>query len=274
MTRDQLGSYPAATDGPAEDGVVSPAETPEAPVVAEPRRKSPAVRAAAIIAIALVAAVAGGVLYVRATAPIPTPSIVSLTPTAADAVLRSVRLKAGKATYEVTKGFPAGRIIAQFPSAYAHLTPGSSVNVRVAVAPKPSLVPDVVGAESGDAQSVLKYALFKPTVLFAYSKGVRSGQVIEQLPRAGDTALTGSADVIVVSLGPGKPGAQVPAMIGKTFAQASTEASNATLFVQPRPVIATGTPDGTIVDQAPAAGTTVPVASNVWVSIADSRASR
>jgi eukaryotic-like serine/threonine-protein kinase len=272
MARDDYGSYPATPEASTEDDVASLAETPETPVGEAVRRLSPIGVAIGLAAAVLIAAVVGVWAYAAVSMPVAAPSLVSLTPTAADAVLRAAHLTSGKATYEVTKAFPAGRIIAQSPAPYARVAQGSPVNVKIAVAPKPIPVPDVVGAESSRAQSILSYVLLKPTVLYAYSKTTRADEVIEQLPRAGDTALTGSADVIVVSLGVGVPGSVVPSMIGKKFAEASAIASDTRLFVQPRAVTATGTADGTVVDQAPSPGTIVPTGTNVWLSVADSRA--
>ena len=282
MTRDEPGSYPAAPEGSSLDDVTSPAEVTggdsfaasSEPVDEKPQRRSPAVLTILVGIIAVVAVALGLWFFAKATMPVPVPALVSLTPTAAQKVLTYARLGEGNATYRVTKDFAAGRIIAQSPAPYTNVAQGSRVNITVAAAPKPALVPDVVGAESGQAQAALSYELFTPEVLFAYSTSVHSGAVIEQLPRAGDTASTGSADVIVVSLGPGAPGVTVPQMIGKTFVQASREASNTRLFAQPRAITATGTPDGEIVDQAPSAGSLVPVGSNVWLSVADSRAGR
>lgn len=260
---DELGSYATAPDGDAAADAVSAVEPP-----AERRGPSLAmVLVAAGIAV-LAAAVIGVWFYVSVTSPVTTPVVVSLTPNAADNVLRRARLTSGKATYHVTADFPAGLIIRQSPLPYARVVQGSPVDIEVAVQPKTIAVPDVVGADSSYAQSVLNYNLLTPTLLYAYSKITSTGKIMEQLPRAGDTAVTGSAEAIVVSLGPGVPGITVPRMVGKTLGVAVSLAASATLFAQPRTVVATGRPNGTVVDQAPAGGTLVPVGTNVWVSVA------
>jgi len=222
---------------------------------------------AAIVVVGLTAALSVWV-WVSEVAPVPTPALVSLTPPEADKVLHDAGLAAGNATYEVTQSYAAGEIIAQSPLPYVRVPRGTSVNVRVATAPKAITVPNVVGGDTGYARNFLEYVLLKPVVLYAYSKNVRSNSVMEQLPRAGDTAMTGSPEVLFVSLGPGVPGAVVPDMKGLPFAKASQVASASTLFAQPRAVVATGTATGTVVDQAPSAGAVVPVASVVWVSVA------
>ena len=280
MTSDDLGSYPTAPEGVSAGDVSTPAQTSGevgSPALVETVAEPPKRRSAAVLWIAFGIVVVFGVamgawFFAKATMPVPVPALVSLTPNVAEKVLTGARLGQGQATYRVTKDFPAGRIIDQSPAPYTNVAPGSPVNVTVAVAPRQATVPDVVGAALSDAQALLEYELFKPNVLYAYSTSIHSGAVIEQLPRAGDIASTGSDDVIVVSLGPGTPGIVVPKIVGETFVQASRDASNTRLFVQPRAVTATGTPEGEIVDQAPSAGLLVPVGSNVWLSVADSQA--
>ena len=167
---------------------------------------------------------------------------------------------------------PDGRIIEQSPAPYTQVAPGVAVNITIAKAPAFATVPNVVGLSSVTGAETLRFALFTPTVIYAYHKDVRTGSVIEQLPRGGDSAITGSEDVIVVSLGPGTSRITVPDFVGKTYAQVSAENTSTMLFLHPRATLASGTPDGVIVDQAPSAGTVVPPAPNIWVSVADSRA--
>jgi eukaryotic-like serine/threonine-protein kinase len=267
MTRDdESGSYATSPERRAADPDLF-ADSLEPPA---PHRRRPSLAMMLVGAGLGVAAAAfvGMWFYATAVAPAVTPAVVALTPAAAETVLRSAHLVSGKATYQVTRDFPAGLVFAQSPLPYARVAQGSRVDIKVAVAPKPIVVPDIVGAELSYAQSVLNYSLLTPTMIYAYSKTVRTGDVVEQLPRAGDTAVTGSADVIVVSLGPGVPGATVPKLIGTLLGPARSIATSATLYAQPRSVVATGVPNGTIVDQAPAAGTLVPVGTNVWVSVA------
>ena len=94
--------------------------------------------------------------------------------------------------------------------------------------------------------------------------------MIEQLPRAGDGAVTGSSETLVVSLGPGG-GKSVPSLLGMSVGEASVAASSATLFAVARPVVANGVANGTVVDQVPSAGSVVPVASGVTLSVAQSQ---
>ena len=261
----EVDSDLAGTDPPpAEKAARADASAP--PI--EDRRSKRALVLVILGVLAVTGAAFAAWFYLSTIRPAVVPNLISLSPYYAEHVLAGANLKSGLATYEVTKEFPEGRIIGQAPAPYRSAVQGSAVSIRVAVAPKPIVVPDIGLADSSYAAKLLRYDLLVPRVLYAYSRGVRAGSVIEQLPRAGDTAVTGSDEIIVVSLGPGTSGVVVPRLIGLTFTRAHTIAASATLFPQPRAVVATGSPDGTVIDQAPSAGSLVQVATRVWVSIA------
>jgi beta-lactam-binding protein with PASTA domain len=237
-------------------------------LVREPRHL---VRTFFLVVLALI--VLGGVgvavgLADTAHAKVTVPNLAGLATTAASKVLAGAQLTDGQAHYFVTRAFAPGLIIAESPAPGSAVAMGSPVNVQVAVAPRQVVVPDVVFAEVATAQKMMSDQLFEPRLQYAYSKDVATGLVIEQLPRAGDTASTGSSNVLVVSLGPGSGGKTVPNLLGGLLGVARSELTSQTLFAEVRAVIATGVPDGTVVDQAPTSGTVVPVASNVTLSVA------
>ena len=197
-----------------------------------------------VVLLGLVGVVLG--LIDAASARATVPLIAGMTPEAASTALAAAQLKDGNAHYFVTR------------------------DVQVAEIPRQVTVPDLVLAESDIAQQVLDGNLLQPKVVYAWSTAIETGRVIEQLPRPGDIAATGSSTVLVVSLGPGTSGNVVPRVIGVSLGVARSELASQTLFPDPRSVLATGVPAGTIVDQAPSAGSIVPAASGdaVAVSIA------
>lgn len=208
---------------------------------------------------------------VAMSVPVNVPELVGLTTADASRALADSHLHDGRADFVVTRAFPSGRVVAQSPAVGSAIARGSAVGVKVAVAPRQVTVPDVGLAEAGFAERVLRYNLFEPTPLYSYDKNVPVGLVIEQLPRAGDTAVTGSPGVLVVSLGPGSGGKSVPDLVGKGLAAARSELASRTLFAQAKGVLANGVPSGTVVDQAPSAGSVVPETSNVTLSVATAR---
>lgn len=219
------------------------------------------------VAVLLGASVTLGLVH-TAAAKSRVPAVAGMTAASASKALSAARLKDGRARYYVTRDFPAGRIVSEYPAPGTLVAPGTAVDVQIADTPRKVTVPDVGFADAATAEKTLSYLVFRPTRRYAYSKDVATGLVIEQLPRAGDVAATGSSSVIVVSLGPGTGGASVPNLIGEQLRAARSRLTSETLFADVRTVVADGVADGTVVDQAPAAGSAVPAASTVAVSAA------
>lgn len=243
------------------DGAVRQAE-------AEPRH---VVRTVFLVLLVVVVLGAAGVaigLVDTANAKSRVPPIAGMTPDAASRALSAAQLTDGRARYYVTRDFPAGRIVAETPAPGAMVARGTAVDVQIAQAPRQVSVPDLVFADAATAESAVSGLLLCPSVRYAYSKTVATGLVTEQLPRPGDSAPTGSACVLVISLGPGTGGQVVPRLIGELLGPARSKLTSQTLFAEARAVEATGAADGTVVDQAPSGGSIVPAASIVTVSVA------
>lgn len=234
------------------------------------RRKLPMAPLLITVASVLVVGgvIMGALFFATVTAPVTVPRLSGITTAQASDLLASKRLVDGSAYYDVTREFPPGYVTGQQPLPGSVVKAGSVVNVRVAVAPKIVEIPDLHLYDLATAQRTITPLLLKPFVLYAYSKEVEGGRVIEQLPRAGDTAMSGSEEALVVSLGPGVGGSTVPSVIGRTLGPARSLVTSAALFAVTRPVDAPGIDAGTIVDQAPSAGTPVPVTSKVVLSYA------
>ena len=196
------------------------------------------------------------------------PAIAGMSANAASKALSAARLEDGRASYSVTRDFPAGRILAETPAAGTMVAQGTPVDVQIATAPQQVTVPDLVLAQAATAESTVSQMLLRPSLRYSYNKTVETGLVIEQLPRAGDTAPTGSACVLVISLGPGTGGEVVPDVVRMLLGPARSELTSQTLFAEARTVEATGVADGVVVDQAPSAGSIVPATSIVTVSVA------
>jgi hypothetical protein len=218
--------------------------------------------------VVFISAVTGFWYWRSGNASVVVPDLGGLTTGAASRALSAQRLTDGRGFYAVTRDFPAGLVTSQTPSPATLVSPGSPVDVDVAVVPSPISVRDVVFADASLAEQALAVDLLKPAILYAYSTDVEVGRVMEQLPRSGDTVMTGSQEVLVVSMGPGTGGKRVPTLTGLSLKSARSMIASATLYPQIRTVVAPGVSAGTVVDQAPAAGTVVPVATDVTVSIA------
>jgi beta-lactam-binding protein with PASTA domain len=251
---------------PDSEAAPTPAEPP-----AETEERGHPIRTAilAVLGVLVIVGVAMGVwFWATVTSPVVVPQLVGLAPSAAVAALDAAHLSDGNGNYLATWVLPSGVVSTQSPPPGARVAQGTPVNVQVVTVPMSVAVPNLVTADVDSAQTTLGYYLLKPTLLYAYSVDVETGRVIEQLPRAGDTATTGGSEVLVISLGPGTGGKTVPSLVGMSVGSANSVIASATLYPMLRAVVATGVADGTVVDQAPSGGSLVPVASDVTLSIA------
>ena len=251
-----------------EAGEAGPAPEPAADGAAPPRRRIP--RQAVVVAVGVVAVVVlvlGVWFAAYGFHKVTTPFIVGRTPDAAELILNQHDLVAGNARLVATSQFAAGRVMEQSPQTPTALKPGSRVDVVIATATANVTVPNVFMARTADAQKLLGLTLFVPVVITAYNTQVPVGQVASQLPRAGDSAFTGSEVFIVESLGPGSPGVVVPALVGKPSKVAASLLTTESLFPRMLTVDAPSVAPNTIVDQTPEAGTVLPVGTSVALSV-------
>jgi serine/threonine-protein kinase len=222
----------------------------------------------AIGALAVGAVVAGGTHVVDSSQHVSVPDLTELTPAEASRALAAAHLDDGRARYRVTREFPPGVVVGQSPQPFARARRSSAVDVVVAVAPTPAIVPDVGLGDANAAEKYLRELHFEPVRVYAYSDSVATGRVISQLPRPGDTASTGGNVALVVSLGPGSSVQSVPSVIGKRLSAVRPALVSARVFARELPVIARGVAEGVVVDQVPAAGSRVTVGTTVAVSVA------
>ena len=82
--------------------------------------------------------------------------------------------------------------------------------VDVYISKGPQKIPDVVGMQQADAERALRNAGFVPVPVTSSTSGAPQGQVIQQVPGAGQTAQQGTQVTIVVSSGPTTPPTSSP----------------------------------------------------------------
>ena len=130
-------------------------------------------------------------------------------------------------------------------------------------APGQVLVPDVVGLDQADAAGRLAAVHLEPDTQFKAS-AKPTGKVIGQHPGAGTHVDQGSTVTVVVDRG--APKVDVPDVTGATLADARKQLQDAGLEVQTTEVSA-GKPPGTVVSQAPEAGSKAQKGSSVTLSV-------
>ena len=172
----------------------------------------------------------------------------------------------------------AGFVVSQFPGAGAQALAGSQVAIEVSKGKAPTTptnvtVPNVVGKAEADATSALKNAGLGVETYTGYSDTVAKGNVVGQLPSAGEKVAPGTVVGIEVSAGKApSQGVSVPSVVGKTVADATAtlEAAGLKAVVIPD-AKSTATP-GTVFAQLPVADSLVPANSQVVIEVAGSDA--
>ncbi len=94
---------------------------------------------------------------------------------------------------------PKGTVVSTSPPANTQVPQGSPVTVSVSKGPQK--VPDVVGMQQKDAESLLRDRGFVPVPVQS-SSDKPEGEVIQQIPGAGSPQNQGTQVTIVVSSGP------------------------------------------------------------------------
>ena len=170
----------------------------------------------------------------------------------------------------------AGVVFTQFPAANTKALAGSTVAIGVSkgkapTAPTPQAnvkVPNVVGKTEAQANTALKNAGLGVASYTVFSDTVAKGSVVGQLPAAGASVAKDTVVGIAVSGGKAPQELTVPNLLGKTADEAYSALKSAGLVPVSVPDPESTEPDGTVVDQLPAAGSMVPPNSRVVLVIA------
>ena len=172
-------------------------------------------------------------------------------------------------TAEPNDSVAQGNVIRTDPAAGQQAKPGTSVTVVVSAGPNQVTVPAIAGRSQADAIALLRGQQFgfQVDVQQQASASVAQGTAIGTNPAANTPLAKGSTIVLIVSSGP-QP-VSVPAVEGKTEADARNELSAAGLQVSVKYVtVAFGSPDdGKVVAQSPDAGSNVAPGATVRLTV-------
>ncbi len=160
----------------------------------------------------------------------------------------------------------AGTVLAQEPLAGQVANPGSTVEVTVSLGPKRRSMPNVLGLEHQQAQSILARAGYRSELVWV-DADEPVGAVVDTRPTAG-TPLEQEATVrIIVSAG--LPRVAVPDLVSLSLseAQSDLERLGLRLGAVGRDSASLAAP-GTVLAQSPAAGVVVDRATRIKVTVA------
>ncbi len=192
------------------------------------------------------------------------PNVVGMSEKDAEAALEDAGFVA-LATSVTTNDTPEGDVVAQVPEADKELTLGSQVAIEVAQAKEPEppskvKVPNVVGMTQANAQSALVKAGLAPSFV-NQANAAPKGQAFEQQPASGESVDPDTVVLVAISTGPEETPepstVAVPAVIGKTQADAEKALTGAGLTSQAVQSYSSSVAKGTVGQQWPPAGNKV-----------------
>ena len=247
------GVPPAALLLPPDGG-----ETPEDEAERAAKKRRNLRLALAGAAVAAIVAVLLVLVLTRPSsdAQVTVPNVAGQSEAAAAAALRHVGLIPVPAL-TASSTVADGVVISETPPAGSVVAKGGRVTLAVSTGPGSSPLPDVAGLTAAQATTKLEEAGFKPISEKQPSATVGSGRVISTNPSAGTEAQAGSSVTVQVSSGPAQT--TVPDVVGQSRAAAEATLANAKLAagaITQR--TSTEQSPGTVLEQSPAAGASLP----------------
>jgi beta-lactam-binding protein with PASTA domain len=254
----------ALGDTAAYAAVEAAAGTPPAPPPAPPPERRGFFTPARLIAMALLLLLLGGVIAYALTRPeqVFVPTVLDKDQAVAQAILEDAGLEV--AVKEVVNPKPKGTVLEQFPLAGDEVDKGSTVTITVSLGPDTVVVPDVTEQRAKQARRTLKDAGFRVREDQRPSSRVRAGLAISTEPPAGRTLERGKIVTLVISSGAKQ--VEVPSVVGLQQDLAESALRNEGLIVNIEQRDA-DEPEGQVIAQDPAAGSTVKKHTTVTVVV-------
>jgi eukaryotic-like serine/threonine-protein kinase len=204
------------------------------------------------------------VLLLPGTQKVGVPTVVGADQANAEAKLRQDGFRVD--TVQKTAEQPAGQVIGQDPTGGTKAKKGSTVTLTVSAGPQQVAVPSVVGLTVSSARGRLQKAGLKASEREENSDTVAEGRVISVSPTEGQKVDKGSSVTLVVSSG--KPQAQVPDVVGKSFDEAQSDLQAAGFKVTRTDKESTDKDPGTVLSQNPKSGARIDTGSTIALTVA------
>ena len=216
-----------------------------------------------VVAAIVAAALLWGKLFPSSPDTVQVPDVVRMTEAKANAAIGDAGFTVGTPSFEPSDTIPSGRVISQDPAANSFKAPGTTITLVISSGKPQTAVPDVVNQLRAQAKTALESANLVARFTMIESDEPK-GTVVRTSPEAGTELEEGSTVTVYFSDGP----EEVPDVVG----QMQDAAEKAIIEAGFKPVVRedpTSTePSGTVTDQTPDAGTTLPQGSevNIFVS--------
>jgi len=226
---------------------------PTPPVVeVEPRRR----RTRLVVLLVVLLAVAGLAAAAAVVQPwrpvVAVPVVVGLSRDEAAARLRAADLRLSEGDRARSESVEVGQVLASRP---ARQRKGRAVTVTLSDGPEPRLLPAVVGRPAEQVKLELEGQGLKVMLNPVDSDTVAAGTALAVDPAAGARVPRGGTVTLSVSAGP--PGRTVPALAGKTYAEAVSALKALDLTVTRVDAFDDKVPAGVVIGSNPSARATV-----------------
>ena len=189
------------------------------------------------------------------------PNVIGLTQDAAEELLAGYNVNIQRAP---DSRIPKDRVASQLPLATTRAPKGSSVTLTISDGPGDTTIPStIVGLSLEEARNELSAAGLLISRIIPVDSNSRTGTVLKITPDAGSVIKAGSGVELEIASGSLK----VPELIDLTGIEAQTILTQAGFLVKEISAYDESKPVGVVLAQAPAAGTTLIIGSDVAITV-------
>jgi serine/threonine-protein kinase len=200
----------------------------------------------------------------NSTAPAPSlqiPNVIGLTQSAAEELLADYTINIQRAP---DSRIPKDRVASQLPLAATRAPKGSSITLTISDGPGDTTIPTtIIGLSLEEARNELSAAGLLITQIIPVDSNSRTGVVLKITPDAGSIIKAGSGVVLEIASG----NVKVPELLDLTGIEAQTILIQAGFLVKEISAYDEAKPIGVVLAQAPAAGTTQSIGSDVAITV-------
>jgi serine/threonine-protein kinase len=217
-----------------------------------------------VVIVLALAGLAGWALFQPSAEQIRVPNLLGQTLSEAQNALTERGLRVGGTTERADPEAEAGTVIEQSPTSGELVDPDSSVDLVLSTGRDTTLVPSVEGLSVAEARPLITEAGLEISEVREEPSDDPEGTVLEVQPPAGSEVDVGSSVVLVASSGT----IEVPNVEGLPESEATAILSQTGFQVLVNDEESATDDPGTVLFQAPAAGTQVSVGSRVAITVA------
>jgi serine/threonine-protein kinase len=200
----------------------------------------------------------------NSTTPVPSlqiPNVIGLTQSAAEELLSDYTINIQRAP---DSRIPKDRVASQLPLATTRAPKGSSITLTISDGPGDTTIPTtIIGLSLEEARNELLAAGLLITQIIPVDSNSKTGVVLKITPDAGSIIKAGSGVVLEIASG----NVKVPELLDLTGIEAQTILTQAGFLVNEISAYDEAKPIGVVLAQAPAAGTTQSIGSDVAITV-------